>query len=95
MCFMMATVSQEGYRKRLRYRWRPCTVGSVRYHPPGMCLNDFSLLDCADGWRVLHLQGPPVHPFDAATLETSFGLARSELGDPGAGLRRRRGGVLR
>jgi len=49
----------------------------MRYRPPGMCLNDFSLLDCDDGWRVLHLQGPPVHPFDAATLETSYGLARS------------------
>lgn len=49
----------------------------MRYRPPGMCLNDFSLLACDDGWRVLHLQGPPVHPFDAATLETSYGLARS------------------
>lgn len=49
----------------------------MRYRPPGMCLNDFSLLSCADGWRVMHLQGPQVHPFDEATLETSYGLARS------------------
>jgi sucrose-6-phosphate hydrolase SacC (GH32 family) len=49
----------------------------MRYRPPGMCLNDFALLECSDGWRVMHLQGPAVHPFDEASMETSYGLARS------------------
>ena len=47
------------------------------YAPPGLCLNDFSVLATPDGWRVLHLQAPPLDPFDAAVLETSFGLAHS------------------
>jgi len=47
------------------------------YAPPGLCLNDFSVLATPDGWRLLHLQAPPVEPFDATTLETSFGLAHS------------------
>lgn len=47
------------------------------YAPPGLCLNDFSVLATPDGWRVLHLQAPPVDPFDASTLETSYGLAHS------------------
>jgi sucrose-6-phosphate hydrolase SacC (GH32 family) len=49
----------------------------MRYRPPGMCLNDFALLSSADGWRVMHLQGPAVYPFDEATMETSYGLAQS------------------
>ena len=47
------------------------------YAPPGLCLNDFSVLATPDGWRLLHLQAPPLEPFDAAVLETSYGLARS------------------
>jgi sucrose-6-phosphate hydrolase SacC (GH32 family) len=47
------------------------------YAPPGLCLNDFSVLATPDGWRLLHLQAPPVEPFDAAILETSYGLAHS------------------
>jgi hypothetical protein len=47
------------------------------YAPPGLCLNDFSVLATPDGWRLLHLQGPPLEPFDAAALETSYGLAHS------------------
>jgi Glycosyl hydrolases family 32 N-terminal domain len=47
------------------------------YAPPGLCLNDFSVLATPDGWRVLHLQAPPLDPFDASVLETSYGLAHS------------------
>jgi hypothetical protein len=47
------------------------------YAPPGLCLNDFSVLATPDGWRVLHLQAPPLDPFDATILETSYGLAHS------------------
>ena len=47
------------------------------YAPPGLCLNDFAVLATDDGWRVLHLQAPPVDPFDASVLETSYGHARS------------------
>jgi len=47
------------------------------YAPPGLCLNDFSVLATPDGWRLLHLQAPPLEPFDAAVLETSYGLAHS------------------
>ncbi|MCF6525757.1 mucin-1 [Streptomyces sp. JJ36] len=49
----------------------------MRYAPPGLCLNDFDLLRVGDEWRLLHLQAPPVHPFDAALLETSYGQASS------------------
>ncbi|HET9168359.1 MAG TPA: hypothetical protein VFN97_02950 [Actinospica sp.] len=47
------------------------------YAPPGLCLNDFSLLATPDGYRLLHLQAPPLEPFDASVLETSYGLAHS------------------
>jgi len=47
------------------------------YAPPGLCLNDFSVLATPDGWRLLHLQAPPLEPFDASVLETSYGLAHS------------------
>lgn len=52
----------------------------MRYAPPGLCLNDFAVLASPagrPGWRVLHLQGPPALPFDAAVLETSYGTATS------------------
>ncbi|MFF4854627.1 mucin-1 [Streptomyces rubiginosohelvolus] len=49
----------------------------MRYAPPGMCLNDFDLQRVGDEWRVLHLQAPPIHPFDSSVLETSYGHARS------------------
>lgn len=49
----------------------------MRYAPPGLCLNDFDVLRVGDEWRILHLQAPPVEPFDAAVLETSYGQARS------------------
>lgn len=47
------------------------------YAPPGLCLNDFAVLAAEDGWNLLHLQAPPVDPFDASVLETSYGHARS------------------
>jgi hypothetical protein len=47
------------------------------YAPPGLCLNDFSVLATPDGWRLMHLQAPPLEPFDASVLETSYGLAHS------------------
>jgi sucrose-6-phosphate hydrolase SacC (GH32 family) len=47
------------------------------YAPPGLCLNDFSVLATPDGWRLMHLQAPPLEPFDASVLETSYGLAQS------------------
>jgi hypothetical protein len=50
---------------------------TMYYAPPGLCLNDFSILATRDGWRLLHLQAPPLDPFDAAVLETSYGLAHS------------------
>ena len=49
----------------------------MRYAPPGLCLNDFTLLDLADGYHVLHLQGPWSERFDERSMETSYGHARS------------------
>ncbi len=49
----------------------------MRYAPPGLCLNDFDVRRVGEEWRLLHLQGPPVHPFDASLLETSYGQASS------------------
>lgn len=49
----------------------------MRYAPPGMCLNDFAVLDGDGGWHVLHLQGPATYPFDASAMESSFGHAFS------------------
>ncbi|WP_322753748.1 hypothetical protein [Frankia sp. Cas3] len=49
----------------------------MRYAPPGLVLNDFAVLATDDGWHLLHLQGPPVVPFDASVHETSFGHAHS------------------
>ncbi|MBN2365707.1 MAG: hypothetical protein EH225_06900 [Calditrichaeota bacterium] len=50
----------------------------MRYAPPGLCLNDFDLIKPDNMYHVIHLQGPPVHPFDAARLETSYGHAVSK-----------------
>ncbi len=49
----------------------------MRYAPPGLVLNDFAVLTTDDGWHLLHLQGPPVVPFDASVHETSYGHAHS------------------
>ena len=49
----------------------------MRYAPPGLCLNDFTLLDLPDGYHVLHLQGPWSERFDERSMETSYGHARS------------------
>ncbi|MFR9676515.1 mucin-1 [Streptomyces sp. TR02-1] len=49
----------------------------MRYAPPGLCLNDFDLQHVDGEWRLLHLQAPPLHPFDASVLETSYGHAAS------------------
>lgn len=49
----------------------------MRYAPPGLCLNDFTLLDLPDGYHVVHLQGPWNDRFDERSMETSYGHARS------------------
>jgi len=49
----------------------------MRYSPPGFCLNDFEIVRKDDYYHLIHLQGPPVYPFDAARLETSYGHAIS------------------
>ncbi|MDT3398747.1 mucin-1 [Streptomyces sp. B1866] len=49
----------------------------MRYAPPGMCLNDFTVLAGPDGYTVLHLQGPWTAPFDHLRMETSYGRATS------------------
>lgn len=49
----------------------------MRYAPPGLCLNDFAVLVDAGAAHLLHLQAPPVEPFEAAVLETSVGHAVS------------------
>jgi sucrose-6-phosphate hydrolase SacC (GH32 family) len=52
----------------------------MRYAPPGLCLNDFTLLGPEDGgeeYAVLHLQGPWTDRFDHLRMETSFGRATS------------------
>jgi sucrose-6-phosphate hydrolase SacC (GH32 family) len=50
----------------------------VRYAPPGLCLNDFNIMKSGDLYHLIHLQGPPIHPFDATKLETSYGHAVSK-----------------
>lgn len=49
----------------------------MRYAPPGLCLNDFTVLDLPDGYHVVHLQGPWNDRFDERSMETSYGHARS------------------
>lgn len=49
----------------------------MRYAPPGMCLNDFSIERTADAYHVVHLQGPWNDRFDERCMETSYGHARS------------------
>ena len=50
----------------------------MRYAPPGLCINDFDLIKLDDQFHLIHLQGPPVYPFDATYLESSYGHAVSE-----------------
>ncbi|TFE31142.1 hypothetical protein E0F15_10210 [Frankia sp. B2] len=50
----------------------------VRYALPGLGrLTDFTVLAANDGWNLLHLQTPPVMPFDASEYETSYDHASS------------------
>ncbi|MBN2240323.1 MAG: family 43 glycosylhydrolase [Dehalococcoidales bacterium] len=49
----------------------------MRYAPPGFCLNDFEIYEKDGIFHLIHLQGAPVFPFDAARLETSYGHAVS------------------
>ncbi|NBM14495.1 mucin-1 [Streptomyces sp. GC420] len=50
----------------------------MRYAPPGLCVNDFALLDDEAGtYTVLHLQGPWTERFDHLSMETSYGRATS------------------
>jgi hypothetical protein len=49
----------------------------MRYAPPGLCLNDFDLIKLEDQYHLIHLQGPPIYPFDATYLESSYGHAVS------------------
>ena len=50
----------------------------MRYSPPGLCLNDFELIKLGNQYHLIHLQGPPIHPFDATYLESSYGHAVSD-----------------
>lgn len=45
----------------------------IRYKPLGLCMNDFDALKVNDLYHLIHLQGPPIYPFDATCLETSYG----------------------
>jgi predicted GH43/DUF377 family glycosyl hydrolase len=49
----------------------------MRYAPPGLCMNDFELIKLENLYHLIHLQGPPIHPFDATYLESSYGHAVS------------------
>jgi len=49
----------------------------MRYAPAGLCMNDFELFQLEDQYHLIHLQGPPIHPFDATFLESSYGHAVS------------------
>ncbi|MFQ5819388.1 MAG: family 43 glycosylhydrolase [Candidatus Heimdallarchaeota archaeon] len=49
----------------------------MRYAPPGLCLNDFDIINLDDLYHVFHLQASPTYPFDATKLETSYGHAVS------------------
>jgi sucrose-6-phosphate hydrolase SacC (GH32 family) len=49
----------------------------MRYAPPGLCMNDFDLIKLEDKYHLIHLQGPPIYPFDATYLESSYGHAVS------------------
>lgn len=50
----------------------------MRYAPPGMCLNDFSVVHRQDGmYELMHLQGPWTNEFDHLRMETSYGRAES------------------
>jgi sucrose-6-phosphate hydrolase SacC (GH32 family) len=50
----------------------------MRYAPPGLCLNDFECIRLGDLFHLIHLQGPPIYPFDATYLESSYGHAVSK-----------------
>jgi sucrose-6-phosphate hydrolase SacC (GH32 family) len=50
----------------------------MRYSPKGMCLNDFDVFKLDGLYHLIHLQGPPIFPFAAEYLETSYGHAVSD-----------------
>lgn len=49
----------------------------MRYSPPGMCLNDFAVIENGPAYHLLHLQGPWTPRFDEKAMETSYGRATS------------------
>ena len=50
----------------------------MRYAPPGLCLNDFAIIEREDDrYELLHLQGPWTNSFDHVHMETSYGRAVS------------------
>ena len=56
-----------------RFQLKNERTNIIRYKPLCLCMNDFDVIKIKDTFHVIHLQGPPIYPFDATILETSYG----------------------